>query len=220
MNEKFFHLLNFNLKESFGFSSSGSLVGVIWCFWVCLASSGLGLPSVSRAENGVFSWEDESGVLHFSSKKGDPKAQQAKLPAINRGEVQLVKRKLLSCSNHGGINCQAGADEDGSVICYDGFRDSAPIYRFSCNAPKLEVADISDIDMNGHFTVTVRNSKSIVAESPIVKFLSESGAPVVLNGPNRIDGYGVGEFVFNAQDADIPRGPVNLAQLQLECGNC
>lgn len=33
-----------------------------------------------------------------------------------------------ACSGHGGVNCSAGADFDGSVICYDGWRSSSVSY--------------------------------------------------------------------------------------------
>lgn len=36
-----------------------------------------------------------------------------------------------ACSHHNGVNCSAGADDDGSVICNDGWRDSSVSY--SCN---------------------------------------------------------------------------------------
>ena len=32
------------------------------------------------------------------------------------------------CSHHGGVNCSAGADSDGSVICNDGWKDSSCSY--------------------------------------------------------------------------------------------
>lgn len=34
-----------------------------------------------------------------------------------------------ACSNHGGVNCSAGPDTDGSVICNDGWKDSTITYR-------------------------------------------------------------------------------------------
>lgn len=33
-----------------------------------------------------------------------------------------------ACSSHGGVNCSAGSDWDGSVICYDGWRASSVSY--------------------------------------------------------------------------------------------
>lgn len=32
------------------------------------------------------------------------------------------------CSSHGGVDCEAGRDQDGSVICKDGWRDSSCSY--------------------------------------------------------------------------------------------
>ena len=41
-----------------------------------------------------------------------------------------------ACSSHGGVNCDAGSDCDGSVICNDGWRDSSVGYYDTdkCNA--------------------------------------------------------------------------------------
>lgn len=33
-----------------------------------------------------------------------------------------------ACSGHGGVNCSAGSDSDGSVICMDGWRNSSVSY--------------------------------------------------------------------------------------------
>ena len=41
------------------------------------------------------------------------------------GVVQAISG---TCSWHGGVNCSAGADWDGSAICNDGWRDSTEIY--------------------------------------------------------------------------------------------
>ncbi len=41
---------------------------------------------------------------------------------------KLVLATSGACSYHGGVNCSAGADFDGSVICMDGWRDSTVLY--------------------------------------------------------------------------------------------
>lgn len=38
-----------------------------------------------------------------------------------------------ACSHHGGVNCGAGPDSDGSVICNDGWRDSSVGYSEVCD---------------------------------------------------------------------------------------
>lgn len=34
-----------------------------------------------------------------------------------------------ACGEHGGVNCPAGPDADGSVICADGYRDTSLKYQ-------------------------------------------------------------------------------------------
>ena len=168
----------------------------------------------------IYTWEDEFGVTHYSSKKDTPMARRADLPEINRGDVKLVERKLISCGDHGGINCQAGPDLDGSVICYDGFREASARFRLSCNSPKLEISTISDLEIDGRFQVTVRNTKSVAANDPAVLFRPELGKEYKLDGPGEIEPFGIAEFSFVPKDADPPTKPVELAQLEVMCTNC
>jgi len=42
--------------------------------------------------------------------------------------INLANAASLDCSWHDGVNCSAGADWDGSVICYDGWRHSPVSY--------------------------------------------------------------------------------------------
>ena len=49
-----------------------------------------------------------------------------------------------ACSGHGGVNCAAGPDTDGSVICYDGWQNSSISYSsmvkcagYSAPAPEI-----------------------------------------------------------------------------------
>ena len=37
-----------------------------------------------------------------------------------------------ACSSHGGVYCPAGPDDDGSVICQDGWRNSSVSYCAAC----------------------------------------------------------------------------------------
>lgn len=168
---------------------------------------------------GIYKWKDQDGVVHYSSEPVED-AKKAKLPEINRGEVKLVEKKLISCSDHGGINCQAGADSDGSVICYDGFTEASPRYRFSCLSPKLSITQVSDLDENGNFSVIVRNSKSVAANKPAVFYKPGNGEEFKLSGPDTIDAFSISEFTFEPKDTDIPTQKADLGQLDLTCANC
>jgi hypothetical protein len=177
-------------------------------------------PPLLFAKPQVYTWTDESGVVHFSSKPTNPEAKQAELPEINRGDVQIVKPKLISCTAHGGIDCQAGADEDGSVICHDGFRGASARYRFTCNSPKLQITGVTPVDELGNFIVTVRNLKSVRAISTALLYTPEPGTEVKLTGPNEVGPYEVVEYTFEPKDADIPTGTVGLEELTVKCANC
>lgn len=177
----------------------------------------------TAAADSVYRYKDENGVTHYTSKKPTPDAKPAKLPPINRGEVKLTKRKLISCSSHGGIDCTAGPDRDGSVICRDGFAEASPRYRFSCNSPKLEITDVSDPNPEGGFSVFVRNKKSIEAKHPALFFKPNIGQETKLNGPAKIEPFGMAEFTFAPHDEAQKLGAtqkINIAQLNLTCANC
>ncbi|MCB0353028.1 MAG: DUF4124 domain-containing protein [Bdellovibrionales bacterium] len=168
----------------------------------------------------VYTWTDESGVVHYSSTQDSKRAKPAELPEINRGEVLIKKTELVSCADHGGIDCQAGSDQDGSVICYDGFRGATARYRFTCASPKLQITDVSELSQDGSFRVTVRNSRSVEANSPAVLYTPDQGPEVSLSGPEKIGAFEVAEFLFTAKNSDIPKEKVTIAQLNVVCANC
>jgi len=168
----------------------------------------------------VYKWE-QNGQVHFSSKPPSVNAKPAELPEIMRGEVKLTKDNFTSCSSHGGINCQAGADSDGSVICYDGFKNATTRFKFSCNSPKLSIAEISERNANGGFTVTVRNTNSVKAEKPNVIYKITDGAkPIKLDGPLEIDPFGLADYVYKPFANEGSQPKATLAQIDLACGNC
>jgi hypothetical protein len=47
------------------------------------------------------------------------------LPILN---INIASASSGACSYHGGVNCSAGADIDGSIICADGWTDSSVSY--------------------------------------------------------------------------------------------
>lgn len=58
-----------------------------------------------------------------------------------------------ACSYHGGVNCSAGPDYDGSVVCFDGWRGSTVLYSFELNCkpkstyiPQCAYPGLSDCD--------------------------------------------------------------------------
>ena len=175
----------------------------------------------------VYKWEDEKGNVHYSNTPPEKGAKPVDLPKIMKAEVKIPKEALVSCDGHGGINCEAGADDDGSVICYDGFKEAASRFRFSCSGAKLEIANISDLKKDGSFTVYVRNKKNVAAQKVSVAFKASTGKDIKLKGPDVVESLGTGDYVYSPGGiADQNKGDIDLidkpdaGQLSVNCSNC
>ncbi len=169
----------------------------------------------------VYRWEGKDGVVHYSSEPPEIDAKPADLPRITRGRLGLQAKTFETCDRHGGINCQVGADLDGSVICTDGYSDTPTRFRFHCNSPKLEIADIGNIKDNGEFTILVRNSRSVAAEKPeLILRLNQSAAGVVLRGPEIIPPFEVGEFIYKPEENGVVNQKLRPDQVTVNCFNC
>ncbi|MCB0318146.1 MAG: DUF4124 domain-containing protein [Bdellovibrionales bacterium] len=175
--------------------------------------------SFSAYADDVYKWVDELGVTHYSSSPNNENAKVAKLPEISRGDVPVPGKLLKTCKKHGGIDCAAGADKDGSVICYDGFKEAAARFTMSCSSPKLLISDVSKVQADGTFTVFVRNSRSVAAEGTKV-FFKNSGQEHPMLGPSEIDAFGVAEYLWK-DDPGIPILDQPKAQnIRIACSNC
>lgn len=187
-------------------------------FWLALTA--VLLMASSLTAEPIYSWRDDQGVVHYSSKPGSKDAAKANLPPITKAEMKIPQAALSTCNKHGGVNCQAGADTDGSVICYDGFRGSMQRFTFTCNAPKLEIADVSDVAEDGSFSVYVRNSRGVTASDPKLTVKTITGKALSLNGPTTIDAFGLAEFLYPPD----PKRPIlqkpTMAQIDATCANC
>jgi len=177
------------------------------------------LSSYSFAED-IFKWTAEDGVVHYSTKQADPKARLAELPKITHGDYKLGKATGITCDKHGGINCQAGADADGSVICYDGFDSAVARFTFMCGSPKLRLSDISGPDEIGHISVFVRNERSVPAKEPVVNFTNSEGATLKLKGPTQIEPYQMAEFTMISGALAKSKQKPDENQFSVTCTNC
>lgn len=150
----------------------------------------------SAAASPVYKWIDENGTAHFSSTPQHASAVKADLPPIMREKFTIDQVKKTTCAEHGGVSCQSGTDQDGSVICHDGFKDAVARYRFACSEPKLEIADVSAARADGSFSVYVRNLAGIEAKGAKVVLRSVEGKEIVGKGPIGIPALGMEEYKF------------------------
>lgn len=168
----------------------------------------------------IYRWVSPDGVVNYSTKKSEPKAKLADLPVINKGDFKVGAVTALTCDKHGGINCQAGPDVDGSVICFDGYDGASARFSFHCSSPKLRISDISDPDHKGMFTVYIRNDRSVPANAPRITYTSPEGAKLVLKGPSDIPPFQMAEYtLYSAALAKMGEKPTE-SQFDITCLNC
>jgi hypothetical protein len=188
-----------------------------------LVIASLGVLSICAASyaDSVYKSVDSRGRVIYTSKPPAPGAKPATLPKIARqSRVPSAPPGKQTCKGHGDVSCDAGPDVDGSVLCSDGFRDASARFNFTCKASRLEIADISEITKDGTMTVIVRNLKGVEASAARVRMLSDTGDEITLKGPVIIEGYGVGEYLYEVPPNAPLRSKPGKAQLTVECLNC
>jgi hypothetical protein len=164
----------------------------------------------------VYEWIDAEGVQHFSTSKPDPEAKLAELPEITKERSLRAKASFDSCVDHGGVNCGDGPDVDGSVICYDGYRDSSPRYRFSCYETHLEVLEITQTSVEEPHKIIVRNALSVPAKGVMVSFTNPKGEEYLAKGPRELQALAMGEYAIDPSLKQTPE----KARISVTCTNC
>ena len=170
----------------------------------------------------IYKYVDSKGNTHYTTTPPNSGAKPAQLPQIQKVNPAPKVVKDTTCLKHGGIDCQAGADKDGSVICTDGYRDATARFRFSCLEAALSITEPARRNGDGSFTLTVRNSKSTKAYNPNVVFLSNEGNSYVLEGSGDIEPFGIGEFTLMLPDEerDTEQATLPITQFKVTCSNC
>lgn len=176
------------------------------------------LVQSSSAET-IYKWTDANGKEVFSSKKDDPRAMAAELPAIKKEKVKKINTAPASCLKHGGNDCNKGSDKDGSVICLDGFLDSAVRYNFVCSEALVKIDKISPDKSANVTTVFVRNDSPVTAKDVVLAFrdkhdIKGTSSIVRADGPRNIEQHQLATYTFK-KDLNIIAD-----NLVLHCENC
>ena len=166
----------------------------------------------------IYKYTDEQGRTRYTTDAPTNGARPATLPRITIAPYEAkAPAGPKSCARHGGFNCAAGNDADGSVICFDGFRDSMERFNFSCTAAKLSINEIKERDGGNTFTVFVRNLSGVDAARPVVVFRTSTKDRREITGPEKIEAYGVAEFHISLKPFDMKPQAANL---EATCANC
>ncbi len=183
----------------------------------------------------VFKWVDDEGNIHYSNNSQDSQGTKAELPELEKSDFKDRLEELNSISNQtcikrGGVNCEAGKDGDGSVICLDGYKDSSEEFQALCTEVRLQ----SSINLPENrsrkrltimpLTVIVRNNSAIIAEDvrvevSLLKALNLSvREKLILEGSKNIPAFGISEYTFTGKTFD--ERILRKGNISTSCKNC
>jgi len=170
----------------------------------------------------LYKQHDESGRLIYRSYPQDERDRPHVLPPLIRQESP--KLRDTSCMNHGGHLCEAGPDEDGSVICTDGYRDAQARFNFHCRTARLSVVHAT-VSAEGLIRVVIRNLNQAEAVGISVEYRhqAESGlrAEKLLGaGAHKIKGFESGEYIFKVPNSLGLNGDNVVDKIDISCENC
>jgi hypothetical protein len=195
---------------------------------VLLLSSNLAVLSLAEPGPPIHRTVDSEGVQEYFAHPKLQAEPAQELPALHRERSIASSRQGIlvpqTCRRHGGVKCSVGADSDGSVICYDGFRDSAQPYSDNCLSARLILTELRHIE-GLKYAVAVRNTAGVPANGVSFSYRPPVGLAVVLplmSGPETVSPYGSAEFVVSSFKKPFETEPAQLDQkyLWITCGNC
>ncbi len=179
------------------------------------------IASTCFAQPKIYREVSKEGEVTYTNKKPSKQSKPIKLPEIMKGEYKIDGLKTAeTCGAHGGANCALGADEDGSVICFDGFKKASIPFEAQCATAKLRINEISEIDEVGRFKLYLRNSSSIAAKGVVVTFNLPTGEKKPLEGPEELDGFGMEVYKYDGKPGAGLVRKVTKAHVSVSCDNC
>jgi len=201
------------------------------CFVLSLSVTVVPLNSLAEknsanTSSGIYKWVDEDGKVHFSTKPLGSKAKPANLPEIAKESYQAKINQLKSitpdnCSAHHGVNCEAGPDSDGSVVCNDGYRNAVLQFKSKCLEAKFKVASI-EVEKE-KVLLTLRNNSPATAQGVKIsisnnKFRRDQRLGMYqAEGPSEVEPWSVAEYT-------MPLPPLpdfgNSISYRIRCKNC
>lgn len=191
----------------------------------------------------IYRWVGADGQVHYSTEP-HPEGAPAALPEIkHENSEQRIKSIRQStptnCEKHDSVDCQAGPDTDGSVICMDGYRDAVLVFQNHCAQARLKsdkpkvfgekneilTATSAPVSLNGaqRIEVSVRNLASVKASGvEVTVSFPRLPFPIHASGPGEVDSYGFAEYTADLSPARTYLSAQNLKKMRvtIRCSNC
>ncbi|MCC6932791.1 MAG: DUF4124 domain-containing protein [Deltaproteobacteria bacterium] len=221
-----------------------------FCQLLCLffLSGTLLAQEQHKTASPIYQHTDEKGRVVYSNKPASDFEENIALPEITKENLDeriedIKKATPLNCENHGGVSCSLGEDQDGSVICLDGFREAEEKFIVLCTNAKLKIVSlylkneegkVIELDERANFVqqvkttntvallVSIYNATGVEARDVEVKIRERRIEYLQASGLMNIKSYEVQDYLFPvsgllkiAKLKNITRGMIHLS-----CRNC
>lgn len=194
----------------------------------------------------IYKWVDSEGREHYSTSVDGKTQTPANLPPIERENIdqriaELKEIGAQTCDPHGGVDCSAHEDSDGSVICQDGYRQSKQAFQSYCREAIIkpepiaiakdpdffkkltslkedEIKDLSTYDL----VISLRNTSETAAEGVSVSFKIFDADTFVAEGEETVEAFGIGEYRLHLSHLGKKLSYYRLSRstFTVNCNNC
>lgn len=196
----------------------------------------------------VYKWTDKNGKTVYSNTPRSDFQAPEELPAIGKESLERRIEELKAftpptCENHAGVDCAAGPDADGSVVCMDGYREAKISYEQYCAQAKLEakfyvefqgeprlVEHRPGIDDEARkrsalgFFVTLRNLSAVKARGLEISLILPGlrRKIVRIDGVSTIEPFGLADYTQSLGNLPLMLNPRDIGNIELkvQCENC
>ena len=173
----------------------------------------------------IYKGKDARGRLVFSNKPLDDKSQKMDLPEIKKEDIdskisRLKKLTPKNCLEHAGVDCTAGPDTDGSVICSDGYKEAVLRFQDKCTEALLRVenAEIKKTGRLNQLKLVLRNHSPVKAKNVRTEISLPKKKLKLAKGPTSVEPWGLAEYLL--KDYGDETLSSNKVRYKVRCKNC
>lgn len=182
----------------------------------------------------IYKYTDKDGRIRFSSTPVE-NGLAVDLPKLEKenfdNTLSNIKTSIqTSCAKHGGNDCSKGEDVDSSIICVDGFRDSAAKFIDICSNGSVSLNTVIrfeqlEDEVSSKIIVTARNNSEIFIKGMAGELIIKSEIypqylpPESHNfvGPATIEPYSIAEYMVEIKHRKITE---EIVRAKFSCLNC
>jgi len=182
-----------------------------------------GARSVETLPSSLEATSPEVKKPSLASEDEDELSTKATLSSFDHDkEIKRLRRlSRFSCRARGGVDCAMGPNEDGKVICKDGFDETRQSWKRRCTQTRLKIISAEALENDFEFEVSLRNETEIPAKGILVSGRLKGHLQFEASGPQVIEPWGLENYKFRLETpiTNVPPA-MRKVRFKILCENC